>query len=438
MTDFIEDYKTLMMGSDSNPGLEGITDAPEEFHEAAALFLLSSAVGRKWIFCSIPEIPIFYEEDGADGGGRLLNLWFVIIGKTRITRKTTGVLNKAKELMNFLEIFTIPEAFSPQYLITVLNKRGAGKTQTHVAWIVDECSGFFEIIGKAEYMASAEAFMSRIYDGKTFRAGTISRGEEVVLNPYMTALLASTDYLPDLFNEKMFRQGFLNRFIFVPAERGKRKKLRTTALKDGERVKIEQLKEVLHAIYDSTKNLTFNMNGEAKNTYDQYEAWVEDRIEKEHLGIKEGYLGNLPNFVVRIACLHLISRMTADEITTYGRPFLLVEKPDIDWAIAYSRKIWEGLERVIEMKGATGSPKQVETLINYDKIVVKAFNDLLNNPALRKKYDIEEYVDEIPQNVLRKYTKITTETLVEILNTLASMRQGESRGGRRPRLWKLM
>lgn len=68
-----------------------ITDAPKKFQEAAAIFLISTMVQRNWIFKSLPDTPIFNGTNTPKG--KLLNVWFVILGKSRITRKTHVISN---------------------------------------------------------------------------------------------------------------------------------------------------------------------------------------------------------------------------------------------------------------------------------------------------------------------------------------------------------
>jgi len=114
--DFVSKYVRL---------LSGITDAPREFQETAALFLLSTAVGRKWVFQSLPETAIFSDKIGTTG--KLLNLWFIIIGKSRITRKSSGVMSRVEEIAKkiFGEQLLISEAFTPESLIKEMSEKSS-------------------------------------------------------------------------------------------------------------------------------------------------------------------------------------------------------------------------------------------------------------------------------------------------------------------------
>lgn len=368
-----------------------ISDAPSPFQEAGALFLLSAAVGRKWVFQSIPETTIFGEENGITG--KLLSLWFIIIGKSRITRKTSGVMKHVIEISKkvFGERRLLTEAFTPESLIEQMSKMSvrsvAGRLETVCCWICDEIAWFFQQLRKRKsYMASADAFLSKMYDGATYSRATIQRGKETVWNPYLTCFLASTDYLPTLFDELGIRLGFMNRFIYVVAERKKRKPLRTEPLTEEEEKQVEEIMAFLKALAERTSTTNLEMTDEAKEIYDSFEEKIEEQIENEDLGIKEGYCGQLPNFVVRISCLYRISRMTPEEIRNYSDRVLTVEKQDVERAIVYVQKAWGWFEKVIEIMQSNGKVKPRD-------LAKSAVCDYLKEGKERSSNEIKAYVN---------------------------------------------
>jgi len=415
--DFITRYVDLQ---------KGITDAPEEFQEATALFLLSTAAGRNFIFLSLPETCIFSNGlDVKDVRGKFLNLWFILIGKTRVTRKTTGVINRAEEIIDFLKINKILHGFSTSYLISHLNDMKEGM-QVHATWISDECSGFWDLLkAKTDYMLEADAILSTIYDCKTYSKGTQARGKEYVPNPYLTVLLASTDYLPHLFTEAMLRQGFLNRFIFVVAKRSRKMALRTTSLTPEEKETVEYVLQYLKALLNRGTPITMVMHSKANDLYVKFEDYIDNWIEKGNLGLKEGYLGNLPNFVIRLACLYRLSRMTIEEIQNYKRPFLEVEEEDMKRAIDYSKKIWNWFGTTMQIRSAETVAEPVYTLEKYEAVIRKVY--------------AEAGREELPQNYLRKKTSIPSKKLVEVLQDMGcKMRIVKSTSGRSAIMWKLL
>jgi hypothetical protein len=377
--DFITQYVRL---------LARITDAPEEYQEAAALFLLSTVAGRRWIFRSLPETLIFSEKPG--NTGRILNLWFILIGKSRVSRKTS-VLNQVEDMLKeiFGERRSLSKTFTPEFLVKEMSRKSehiADESETHCYWIKDEVAGFFkQLKRKDSYMADADDVLSTIYDGMTISRGTIGRDKETVHNPYLTTLLASTHRLPTLFDALQIELGFLNRFIYVVGERKQRKPLRKKPLDDEERQTANRMKDFLKALARMEAVTTIEMTGEAEQTYDSFEEEVERRIGSENLGIKEGYCGQLPNLVVRLSCLYRLSRMTLEEIRNYSNPMLAVEKQDVDRAIQYSRKAWKWFEEVIELMN---TPRTNEN--NYGNLTnlgrMKVLELLKDGPKMRKHF----------------------------------------------------
>ena len=377
MKDFITRYQNL---------LSAITDAPDEFLKAVALCLLSTAVGRKWIFSSIPEKSIFSEN--SKNTGKLLNLWFILIGKSRVSRKTSGVISPAIDVAKevFGEERLLSEAFTPEFLISKMAQASTpvdGFLETRCLWISDEISWFFQLLKKRDsYMTSTDAFLSKMYDGKSYSRGTIGRNNEQIQNPYFTCLLCSTTYLPTLFDKLHLMLGFLNRFIFVIGTRGERKRLRTDPLTEDEKSEVKHIVDFLSTLDNRKSQTTIQMNTLAKQVYDSFEEAIEQRIETEDLGVREGYYGNLPNFVVRLACLFRISRLSADEIKSPSNEILTVEKSDVELAINYVWNAWTWFEQVIEiMETKTVSKQKPRDLIKA------AIIDLLKNDGKERHFD---------------------------------------------------
>lgn len=386
--DFVSRYVSL---------LSKITDAPKEFQEAATLFLLSVAVGLVWVFRSLPETSIFRHRT-KDTDGKILNLWFILIGKSRITRKTFGVIKHvtdlAKDVLKKEHMLT--EAFTPESLIEQMAKMSvrsvAGKQVTVCSWISDEIAWFFQHLKKKNsYMATADAFLSKMYDGSTYSRGTIGRGKKIVWNPYLTCFLASTDYLPALFDKLQVRLGFMNRFIYVVGERKQRKPLRTESLTEEEEKKAREIKEFLRALAQKTSVTTLGMSDEARQLYDSFEEKIENRIENEDLGIKEGYCGQLPNLAVRFSCLYRISRMATEEIRTYNDPLLIVEKQDVERAIEYVMKVWNWFENVTEIMETKDEKKRRMLQRNQVKELVLRF---LEGGKVKQRKEIVAHINE--------------------------------------------
>ena len=184
--------------------LTSVSDAPVEFHLAASLFVLSTMTAQRFAFASAVDSPLFTEKDDDTLKGRKLNLWFLIFGKSRITRKTSALMKKIDEIMTELDIHKVTKVWSAPHLITQLSKMKENNS-VHAVWVLDECSLFFSLISKNNtYLAEAEATLSTLYDGDDYTSGTQARGSEFVPKPNFCVLLASTENLPSKFKKDAF------------------------------------------------------------------------------------------------------------------------------------------------------------------------------------------------------------------------------------------
>jgi len=113
---------------------------------------------------------------------------------------------------------------------------------------------------------------------------------------------------------------------------------------DPDEVKLKtEIENFLKAINQRKDQVHLEMTPEAKELYDVYESIVEDKIQKGQLGIREGYMGQLPNLAVRLACIYRISRLSIQEIQNPTLSPLIVEKVDIEKAITYAIFWYTGL-----------------------------------------------------------------------------------------------
>lgn len=355
---FIDEYVNLVYK---------LTDSPVPFLKATALFLLSTFTARRFRRMSRPEMNPW--SDGYSGG-QILNLWFILIGKSRITRKST-VVGYAEDLINALnDELLLPYDFTPQSLVTELSKKCDG-TETRAVWLNDETSGFFEQLDRADFMTATDTLLSRIYDGRDYTRSTISRGEEPIRKPYLTVLLSSTEYLPTLFDVGRLRQGFLNRFIYVVGEKDRRLPSQQN-IPQPLRNKATDLQRWLDALSNQTSDTFMDFTSDAQEIYNRYESKVEKVIQNSEMEEREGYFGNLPNFLVRLSCLHRIARVPIQKIEDYSKAFLTVEKKDVKWAKDYTRSVWNNFIKVVQIMKTSATSKPVKTSENALEMVYQA------------------------------------------------------------------
>jgi len=158
------------------------------------------------------------------------------------------------------------------------------------------------------------------------------------------------------------------------------------------------------------------MTNEAKEIYDSFEEKIEDQIENEDLGIKEGYCGQLPNLVVRLSCLYRIGRMTAEQISNYGDPILTVKKQDVERAIGYVRKAWDWFEKTIKIMQST-EPSRLREKERAKTAIIEYLSD-----------GTEKHVVEMQKSVIRR-TGVSPATFYSALKEL--IREGKIRRSRK-------
>jgi hypothetical protein len=349
LTDIIERYCDVLVGGS---GFSGLTDAPRDYQEASALFLMSTFAGSNFKIMSAAHTSFKRSLTSDTPGTKLLNLWFLLIGKSRWSRKTVSVSKAIDALDDIAPDIRLPDDYTPSAAIMILSRRPKGST---AAWVQDECSLFFDKLRAGDYMAGIDALLSALYDGRKYRRETVSRASEEVEELYLTILLASTDQLPSSFHHKTFRQGFLNRFLFiVDSDKSRKSKPeREKAVSKKEANEIVEILEWMAALADfsPTKPIIVKVDAQAKKILDRLTVHT-DKVSKAGLERrKQGWVGNVPNFAIRLATIRRMARLDISyfQQAKPSSAFLVVEEKDMIWAIDYLTKCEKWLDIVIEL-----------------------------------------------------------------------------------------
>ena len=191
------------------------TDAAAEYHVASAFMILST------VFSDFGHaVPKF---------GKLpLNLWFMVLGETTRSRKSTtralgmsfiralSVLPDADDDMVVGYNYDLGSDFTPEALDNELLKHPNRSALLHR----DEAQGWIQEMDKKAYMAGAKGKMTELYDGhvsgKLRATGDNNRraSVDVALNLFVMGIRSQVcEYL----TQEDFRSGFLTRFIYIEA-----------------------------------------------------------------------------------------------------------------------------------------------------------------------------------------------------------------------------
>lgn len=174
------------------------TDAPRQYHVAGALTVLSSLLSPLIRF---PTSFTTYRP----------NLWFMILGMTTLSRKTTAMEMAIRTAKCVAPDVLMATDGSPEGILTSLSKRdGKGSI-----FFKDEVSGFLGATKSKQYMSDFLEMLTRLYDGGGERR-TLRKQVIEVEDPHLVLLFGGIrDATIDLLDTEHLASGFLLRFLVV-------------------------------------------------------------------------------------------------------------------------------------------------------------------------------------------------------------------------------
>jgi hypothetical protein len=184
------------------------TDAALPYQIASAFTVLSS------VFSDIGYAVPKYGKMG-------LNLWFMVLGETTLTRKSTSrnlMLRVVREFEKFSGYqIDIGSDATPEGVTGILAERDGKTSLLHR----DEVQGMFKDFINKTYMASAAERFTELYDGHVpvvIRSGKGKSQTERAETNFLMYLMGITSKVADVLTTEYFRSGFLARFIYVLAD----------------------------------------------------------------------------------------------------------------------------------------------------------------------------------------------------------------------------
>ena len=150
-----------------------------------------------------------------------LNLWFMLLGETTLTRKSTSrqlMLRMVREYEKYAGYqIDIGSDATPEGVTKILAERDKKTSLLHR----DEVQGMFKDFINKTYMASAAERFTELYDGhvpvvirSAKDAGQTKRAE----TNFIMYLMGITSKVADVLTTEYFRSGFLARFLYVVAD----------------------------------------------------------------------------------------------------------------------------------------------------------------------------------------------------------------------------
>lgn len=330
-------------------------DAPLIFHETVGYWVISTLLGRYSV------IVTSYTPRGIRP-----NLWCLLIGPSRIVRKTTSMELGEKVIDSVEPELKIPASFSPEALYEILSGLEVGDCG---CWIKDEFGEFFRSLQK-KYMYGMRGILSSIYMGRGETRKLRNLTFKIPPGIYITAIgtLATPPHC--YFSEDDFTSGLLNRFIlaFSNQRTSKIPMLNVQVELDGKFDKlVSDVKEFVQH-YRNVSPIPASFRSEVVERLREYEEWVEgeiSRIEKtQPESIWKLYLAETPNTLLKLCVLSRIARYPL------GETVLVVEKQDLERAASYMKKVLLCAQSVIS--DVQSSPKSRE-VVTEEKALNKVY-----------------------------------------------------------------
>jgi hypothetical protein len=226
------------------------TDGAVDYQVAGAFTILSAAFSE--IGCATPK----YGKMG-------LNLWFMLLGETTRSRKSTS-----RSLM--LRMLTAYEKYAGYQIDIGSNATGealvkhlSGRDKMTSLFHRDEVQGLFKEFVTKTYMAAAADQYTELYDGKVpvmLRSTGASNGAKAIQTEraetnFIMYLMGITSKVAEILTIDYFRSGFLARFIYVVADAPERTRESEDLAQASEQevmVRDDEMERLVRSLHEAT------------------------------------------------------------------------------------------------------------------------------------------------------------------------------------------
>jgi hypothetical protein len=273
------------------------TDAYPEYHLGAALALLSFLTNRKVFISVTPDI--FYP-----------NLWFMLIGDSTISRKSTSIKFAKNFIYNLgMADRLLPDDFTPEALVTSLVALGQR------FFVQDEFEEFYASLGK-DYKSGMAATMCSFFESKSSYLRQLRRESFLIQNIYLPILTSTTieTFAANKSTLSHIRNGLFARFNFLYPKREKimmpRKAIPAENLAKEKKLN-EWIKEIdsFFARIDINQPEAVMPTAEALEIHSNWlmekEEWLQKHPEKNEM---KRFVGRLQTDIIKIAFLIRLGR----------------------------------------------------------------------------------------------------------------------------------
>jgi hypothetical protein len=328
----------------------------------------------------------------------------MLIGPSRIVRKTTALSLGEKIVKEVDSNIILPSYFSPEGLIEYLSEAKDSKV---VAWVRDEIGGFFKELEK-QYMLGTREIFSSLYSGKEIRRKLRSREFYIPDGIYITILSSLPTPAYSYLHEEDFTSGFLNRFLLLYRSRRDKD---IPILNTNNEVEVTR-RGIVNRFRELSALLT-NMNPPpiisfAYDALKEIESY-EKEVDKEIVRIEETtpeslwklYLAETPKFLLKLSALH---RLADYEKGIENEVFMIVRKEDVMEAKNFLMDVLDTAKILVSDVQMSSRPKivyseqkaldKIYDIVRADGVNGISFSELLSRTRLLRR-DLLNYLDTL-------------------------------------------
>jgi hypothetical protein len=334
-------------------------DAATQYHQAGAFTILSALLSGR------VTLPTSY-------GPVVPNLWFMILGDTTLTRKTTAMDIATDLLMEVDPDVILATDGSVEGLMQQLSTRPKRPS----IFLRDEFSGLLEMITKKDYYAGMAETLTKLYDGK-MQKRVLRKEEVVVRNPILLIFAGGIrNRVQGLLTHEHVSSGFIPRFIFVTAE-SDTSRLQplgppTAQVLGNKHLLLDEMRK-LQEHYGQTRAVHIKAIGETMNTEARTdaeltpEAWLRYN-ELESRLLQSGLDSEKPELMTplfdRLAKNTLKAAVLLAAARSVGQQGVTVEVSDILHAVRYCKQWRAYAIEVVNGIGKTTLERELERILN--------------------------------------------------------------------------
>lgn len=333
------------------------SDASIQYHEAGAFTILSSILAEAIV------LPTSW-------GTFIPNLWFMILGDTTLTRKTTAMDMAMDLLLTVYEDCILATDGSLEGILSAISLRSG---RTSLFWR-DEFSGMLDAMKRRDYHAGMVEFLTKLYDGK-YQKRMLRKEIIEIRDPVFIMFCGGIKTrITELFDEDYIVNGFIPRFIYIIAEPDPEKFKPVGPPTDNiQMVSTELLEELLklRQVYDKK---SFVMLGEEKieNTLHTKvqlteDAWARYNQLEKHM-VDAGKYSDNPDLYMpaldRLAKSTLKTAMLIAALKEQPDDSITVEIDDLLRAIKFTDSWKDYTLYVIDAAGKSLSEKTLDRAFN--------------------------------------------------------------------------